>query len=87
MRSICTQAGCQRFVHARGRCPRHYASYYTSGSFVPVRRPASPNPWAGRRPCPLCASSEWTLPLEPKSPVWRCVACHKNFSVAEQEAA
>jgi hypothetical protein len=43
------------------------------------------NPWAGRRPCPLCDSDEWTLPIQPGEPEWRCVDCHITFVVPEPD--
>lgn len=38
--------------------------------------PAPANPWAGRKPCPNCWRSDWTMPRtgEPDDIHWVCVA-------------
>jgi hypothetical protein len=33
----------------------------------------------------LCDSDEWTLPIQPGEPQWRCVDCHITFVVPEPD--
>lgn len=46
------------------------------------RKPTNPgNPWSGELACPVCASDDWTLPLDGRwaCETWRCMACHVEW--------
>lgn len=83
----CSVTDCDERHFAKGFCRLHYSRWHKNGTTELVGWAAQikPNPWAGKRPCPTCASSDWTLPFV--GSLWRCVSCSEFFSVAEAVAA
>lgn len=87
MPRTCTEPGCDRRHHARGRCSTHYYVWLrtlTGEERIRLRTERSParpgNPWYGQQSCPACSDAD-TLPWDSdrKPGQWHCVACHADF--------